>query len=460
MVTKTDASRKFRANNKASTDSFFRPHGHCTYKAHTLIELPTAPLSSSNLISNRMRTVIVSFAIAPLVAYVLWKLHARRIRNISTVHHKFSNPKACMEILNCIGYASGDRNTIPAVESRARPNQRLVKAFNIDNAFTTKDDEDRKSFTHEARTKLSEIKEADWKRIAGHADALLQHGLGRKQCCLDSLVRSMSFKITLHTLFELDPMKMEDEFIEAITSSINDLWVESKNLVEPSAPTKKKLREALARFFPNTEFSGQGNPLNFILPAYETLWRVVLSCFIEVVFREGALPGWKLELVRFIEDPTPDKLNSASHDTSVPVGFIINEALRLYPSTKSVYREFRMETKRNTDIVIADIEKCHRIPSLWDTNADRFDPSRWKNLKDEARKAFMPFGYSKFTCPAKSVYGPMIIAVLVAALAKHITPEEWTLELYRAGSEAGHELRGNEALIADRKTYGKMMIRN
>ncbi len=424
------------------------------------IELLTAPLSSSNLIPTKMRLIIVSFAIVLLIAYVLWKLHARRARNVSTIHHKFSNPKACMEILDCTGYASGDRNTINAVESRANPNQRLVRAFNIDNAFTTKDDEDRKSFTSKARAKLSAIKEADWKRIAGHADALLQQGLKRKQCCLGSLVRSISLKITLHTLFKLDPMDMDDESIEEITSSINDLWVESKKSVEPSAPTMKIMRQALARFFPDAEFSGQGNPLNFILPAYETLWRVVLSCFIEVVFREGAIPDWKLELVRFIEDPTIDKLISASHDTSIPVEFIIKEALRLYPSTKSDYREFRMETKRTTDIVIADIEKCHRIPALWGINADKFDPSRWKNLKAEAQEAFMPFGYSKFTCPAKRVYGPMIIAVLVAALAKHITAEKWTLELYCRGSETGHELRGNEALIADRKTYEMMMIRN
>ena len=113
-----------------------------------------------------------------------------------------------------------------------------------------------------------------------------------------------------------------------------------------------------------------------------------------------------------------------------------------------------------TDIVIVDIEKCHRIPSICGTNSDEFDPSRWKNSKAEAEEAFMPFGYSKFTRPAERVYGPMIIAVLVAAIAKLITAEKWTLELYCAGSEAGRELRGNETLIADRKTYEKMMIRN
>ena len=153
----------------------------------------------------------------------------------------------------------------------------------------------------------------------------------------------MSLKIRLHTLFQLDPMDMNDKFIGEITSSINDLWVESKTTVEPSAPTKKKLRQALARLFPDAEFSREGNPLNFILPAYETRWRVVLSGSIEVAFREGALPDWKLELIRIVEDPTRDKLESASCDTPVPVKFIIKEALRLYHSTKSVYREFRIE---------------------------------------------------------------------------------------------------------------------
>ena len=69
----------------------------------------------------------------------------------------------------------------------------------------------------------------------------------------------------------------------------------------------------------------------------------------------------------------------------------------------------------------------------------------------------MPCGNAEITCPAKRVYGPMTIAVLVVALVEHVTAEKWTFELYRAGSETGHELRRNEALIADRKTYEKMI---
>ena len=40
----------------------------------------------------------------------------------------------------------------------------------------------------------------------------------------------------------------------------------------------------------------------------------------------------------------------------------------------------------------------------------------------------MPFGNLNFTCPAKRVYGPKMIAVLIAALAKHVTAEKWTFE--------------------------------
>ena len=123
--------------------------------------------------------------------------------------------------------------------------------------FTTKNDEYRKLFTDEARVKLAALKEADWKRIAGYANAILQYGLMEKQCCLDSLIRSMSLKITLHTLFTLDPMDMDDKFIGDITSSINDLWVEFKASVAPSALTKKNLRQSLARFFPTQYSAGK-----------------------------------------------------------------------------------------------------------------------------------------------------------------------------------------------------------
>ena len=70
----------------------------------------------------------------------------------------------------------------------------------------------------------------------------------------------------------------------------------------------------------------------------------------------------------------------------------------------------------------------------------------------------MTFGAGGFVCPAKPKYGPFMIAILVAALATNISPEKWTLKLYRDGSEVGRELGDGEALVSDRKTYDKMEI--
>ena len=62
-----------------------------------------------------------------------------------------SDPDVCALILACKGYNdTGPRNLYTHVKSRAIPNKRLVRAFNIDNSFTTFDNQRRKDFNSEA----------------------------------------------------------------------------------------------------------------------------------------------------------------------------------------------------------------------------------------------------------------------------------------------------------------------
>ena len=66
-----------------------------------------------------------------------------------------SDPAACIQILACKGYENtGARNLYSSIRSRAIPNQRLVRAFGIDNSFTTSNDERRRAFNKEARDKI------------------------------------------------------------------------------------------------------------------------------------------------------------------------------------------------------------------------------------------------------------------------------------------------------------------
>lgn len=98
---------------------------------------------------------------------------------------------------------------------------------------------------------------------------------------LDSLVRSVCPKVVLYVLFGLEPLTLDESNVSIITESINSLWIQSKGNAAPVESDKHELNEALAQVLPEMELSNpHKNPLNLIIPAYESLWRVVLSGFI------------------------------------------------------------------------------------------------------------------------------------------------------------------------------------
>lgn len=167
--------------------------------------------------------------------------------------------------------------------------------------------------------------------------------------------------------------------------------------------------------------------------------------------------AWRDALSRFLHNPTKHSLNDTDLNV-VSVAFIVNEALRLYPSTKSVYRAFHMASKAKPELVVANVQQCHRTVGIWEPDPRRFMPERWYSVTEEQKRAYMPFGGGLFVCPAKAEYGPMIVGVLVAALAGRIVSGEWTLLLYRGGADVGSELGAEEELEAERKAYGRMEI--
>ena len=76
-----------------------------------------------------------------------------------------------------------------------------------------------------------------------------------------------------------------------------------------------------------------------------------------------------------------------------------------------------------------------------------------EQIGKKARNAYMPFGGSTFVCPAKQDFGPRMIRVVVAALAAHITPRGWKLELCVGGPNGGEEFSGEKPLVSDRNKY-------
>ena len=284
---------------------------------------------------------------------------------------------------------------------------------------------------------------------------------------LDSLVRSVCLKVVLRVLFSEDELELDDTIILTVTESINTLWIQSKGTGTPTVSDKTTLQEALTKVFPEMRWSNpRENPLNLIMPAYETLWRVVLSGFLQVTFVKGASPAFGMALAQFLANPTGKARKETVQDaegTTVSVDHIVSETLRLYPSVKRVYRQLHMGNKTEPEDVAADIEACQRSEALWGADAQHFNPSRWINASDEARRLFMAFGVPPFVCPAKVEFGPTMIGILVAVFADRIKSEDWDLKLAVGCSDAAQcdldkALNGEGSLVSDRNTYEGIRI--
>ena len=286
---------------------------------------------------------------------------------------------------------------------------------------------------------------------------------------LDSLVRSVCLKVVLHVLFNKHPLKLDNGTILTITDSINTLWIHSKGTRVPSEADRSTLRNALEKFSLKMDPENKHeNSLNLIIPSYETLWRVVLSGFLQVTFVRGASPTWTLALENFFKNPTIAARKEPFQDPEgiqVSVDHLVKETLRLYPSVKRVYRQLHMDDKPEPEEVAADVEACQRDQALWKEDAQRFIPSRWNSASKGAQDSYMAFGVSPFSCPAKGEFGPMMIGILVAAFTRHVSSEKWSLEPGEGSSDVVQRsldkaLSGEEPLVSDRSTYeGIRMVR-
>ena len=183
------------------------------------------------------------------------------------------------------------------LEQRAIPNRRLVRAFGIDNSFTTTDINWHKTFLSEAQQKV-QVQGDGWVELFKVAQQALHRARaytrfedqeGKHHVPLAKLVRIVTYITIINVLFHVNPTDMVIEDVVTVTDMINELWVQSKDCSRTaiSAGDQFLQRTVLARLLRNNAvFSNpRENPLNLIIPAYETMWRVVLLTFVSAGFR-------------------------------------------------------------------------------------------------------------------------------------------------------------------------------
>ncbi|KAI9885434.1 MAG: hypothetical protein M1823_002782 [Watsoniomyces obsoletus] len=393
----------------------------------------------------------------------------------------FSSPLSCRGILAATGVDAAGQNILPGVQSRAAPNKRLRFTFGVENSFTTLEEEYCQRFRNSAARKLR-LNKSDWDELAKTAGAIVRdQKKGKLSLNLVQLVQLLSLKISMVVLFRVDATKCNDQDMHTIASEINRLWLESKDdtradgvfwrdegklaralsAVLPEFPQGFLLKHFVPKYrsishlfrrvsprflhhlLPPLDITSRTNPLNYILPAYETLWRVVLKGFLEVGFRHVHLieqRQWTCVLRSFVEDPSManfQSIHGGPAATRKRHGFsvesLVIETLRLYPPTRRIYRKFQYANSPEEELVAADIETCQRLPNVWGTTALQFDPREWRlhlNSREtpQLHRTFMPFGAGHFQCPAGSGFGPRMIGLLVGVLVTQFTSEMWKLE--------------------------------
>ncbi|KAI1082111.1 hypothetical protein F5B20DRAFT_534384 [Whalleya microplaca] len=315
---------------------------------------------------------------------------------------------------------------------RALPNTRLIRAFDLLNSFTTLDENVHNRFLKSARDIVHTMDAGRWARLSQVANQALDLALydldpPMAPLHLAPLARTFCFITIIHLLFQADLKQVNVGQARIATEAINHLWVQSKDpLREVSRRDQDRLQAALRALLPERfPWSPEDNPLNLIMPSYETMWRVVLLTFISAAFQSA-----QDTMAQFqgVVESVPQCLGQNDIREKVALAFA-TEGLRLYPPTKSVYRGvLGAEGSRNTcNLLAANIEKCHRDRTIWGDDALQFRPSRFCSEQDinprlskDMRQAYMPFGVGKHECPAKAGFGNRAIIILVVSLAKRL----------------------------------------
>lgn len=323
------------------------------------------------------------------------------------------------------------------------PNQRLHVVFGIDNAFTSDDEDYTARFIADASKAISlssncwmdlsmMVRKAARESIGSVAAAAGGCSGGSARVHLTSLVQVLTMRVVLRVLFGMTTSLLESRLVDLATA-INDTWVSSKNkdmrTEMPMFEDNSHLQKCLLRIFEPWSRPRE-NPLNLLLPGFETMWRVVLRAFLEVQYGHGSNMEWRNTIAAFGGNPTTMQFLARNGGQEVSARSLIHEAFRLYPPTRRVYRAFQGSPSPGSECAVeilpGDIEAAHTEPRIWGPDAGVFDPHRWKILTREQRKAFCPFGCPPFVCPAQGSFGPRAVGLIVGVLVAVL--EDWVLE--------------------------------
>jgi hypothetical protein len=368
--------------------------------------------------------------------------------------------------------------------ARSKANARLINAFGIKNIFTTEDKIYAAKFRTQSIEKLRNAinltpntgNSGNWVPLRDTIRYVVKNNslINKDIINLAELVQFVTLKVSLEYLFnsrvattlpgEQTPVPNEEESIIYVATTINILWTRSKS---PSTSISWKDQGNMHSYLKNLTsldpLDSNDNPMNWIIPAYETMWRAVYRGLLEVYFRQppNRAQEYQQLLFDFIDHPDKEVFKGAHRAPELCSLDIIKEILRLYPPARRIYRVFnrgsedrdsedRDSEDYGSELLRADLEKLHQNVLLAPIEPRAFKPERWVDLRmrfdsqmkskdgtniktHEERLGFLPF---TFKCPAgqhtTEGFGYKMIALIIAAVMEGLEDlkkrGQWELE--------------------------------
>ena len=336
------------------------------------------------------------------------------------------------------------------LKERSGANQRLVRALHLTNTFVSPDLLVHKAFVERAHLLLKASKQRGWAHFRATAIDAVEWQLSLSSDpsvpqLFDSFVHNVTLVIVLVGILQLDKpiQSFCHEDVALVAKGITMLWAMSKK-PDPIPPVLLEELTAHLRRLVGDDEQFQ-NPLDFIIPGWETLWRVVAT----TVAYSYSNKEMRTAFEHFNLCPSEARFRGSQESADLKVERIVNEVMRLHPPSKRIGRlkarvwcpSFLVNWIRPGFIRVkqqADIAALLRC-DIWGPDASKFRPSRHhpRELLPEQKQALgFVFGYGPLRCIAGS-WAPMAAGVITGAILERLEMNNYELQ-------AGPNIGGRE----------------
>ena len=307
--------------------------------------------------------------------------------------------------------------------TRHKPNHWLIHTLSIVNPFTIPSTSLLNDFKNEVKNTLAHwINDKHYVNLIGTVRNCVEYRrASASQICLSKFVKQVTLDSFLSGILNI---RVDEQFLIEIPDLIIYLWKHRddqeahhrlQTLISSQSDTfsQSKFWKQIQTILSNhsntistiatNEFDEKiHNPLNIIVPGWETMWRVVFYSLLELLRHRELLDELRIQL----NNP------SVSYKNCQLLERIIKEILRLYPPTKNIYR-YNEKTNEN---VCIQVQAIHRNEKIWGANALEFYPDRFKQkLTDKQKDAYLPFSIS---CPARHGFAYAFAGAIIAEILK------------------------------------------